>query len=179
MELFSLISAKTGPYSICDCDYYAGYLKNLIYRIISEENELSMWIAFEKNMKDFLMMFTLPDGSYSVESCSRNISSALLRNLEEFRRNGIQLSTLLIDIVSVICLTEADKKCFFSLRDIHDYSLFLRARRETDQFLAAFLILRCKSNFMKLLVIFDSVKSLPADSLIFYEETRRIIHKFM
>lgn len=173
----TLISTDKNPRAICDCGFFAKHLMKLIFRTITEDDELSMWTAFENDMKDYVMMFTLSDGSYSVVSCSLKISSILLRSLEALRRSGIEILTILISIVKVIYLTDPEKDCFYAVSHIQNPSWFFRCRkRETDQVLAA---LRGRFHFMKLLVIFGSVKSLPAESSVLYKETQKIIREFM
>lgn len=175
--LITSISTGMNPCAICDCGFFAKHLMKLIFRTITEDDELSMWTAFENDLKEYVMAFTLSDGSYSVVSCSLTISSFLIRSLEALRRSDIEVLTILISIIKVIYSTDTERECFFTVSYVQNPNWFFRCyKKETDQVLAAF---RGRFHFMKFLVMLGSVKSLPTESSILYKETQKNIREFM
>lgn len=163
------------PYVFCDCRFFSQFLMNMISTTLSKETRSTMWVTFEKSLQQYSRLFTVFDGPYSMIPCSKKFSLVLLQCLEEVRQSGgdANLSTLLNSIMSVIYLRE--NQCCYSVRHFENLLRFC-GKSNAVQVLAA---LRGRSIFMKLLLNFGLVKSLPQESSSLYREAHNYIRDFM
>lgn len=100
--------------------------------------------------------------------------SSLLDAIEKFKGEGLTISTLLVDLMSVIYFKHSGKIVSHVIEDFQE-TYFLRDR-ETIRALAAF---RTKSDFMNILLKFGYISSLREKSHQLKCETYRIFAHFM
>ena len=158
--------------TLCDCRFFASYLMSLTFRNMSKGAEIFTWTSLKKILKEYRRTLRQCDGTHNLKMCSQKLCSGLLNNLKILRRDGMEISTLLITAMSAICMRE---NFCFSVNSNRRLRSFLR-QSKTIRVFAAF---RENSNFMQLLVINGLVSSLPEESNLLIEETQKIIKDFM
>lgn len=161
------------PYEFCDCHYFSKFLMNLTSVTLSMENISRIWLTFKNTLKQHWNMFTVPQEAHIMMPCSLKVCLALLRNIEELPRGVELLSTLLNSINSIIYLK--DNECCSSMKYIQELIYFCRQNNSVHVLTA----LRGRSIFMKLLVNFNLVKSLPQDFSFLRTEAHQYIRDFM
>lgn len=175
MEVLSTAEMHPDPDAICDsdCKLFSKTLKNVILSI-ARHDMMDMWIQIEKCLRKYEMMFYDPDGTYSMEPpCSLKICHVLLRNMEGLKAGDIKLSTVITCLMSVIYLK--DTECFCTVTYTKKL-IDLHFRNDFGPILSAF---QGRPLFMKILLNFGLLKSLPQDSSFVFTEACNYIRDFM
>lgn len=171
MEALCTTTEEMNLHEICDCEYFCIYLKKIIYRTLSQESEHLMAIKFQERLEKCQRMFLLIGGSYFRRSCSMIICSALLSLAQDIKRNDLAFATFLVKALSIIISKETI--CFST--DIQNRNSFSNERQPL-QILSAF---RGYTPFMKVLMHFGLISSIPDESPYLYNEAKNNICFFM
>lgn len=157
---------------VCNCRNFAKDLLNFSWDILATEEENLQWGKFKDFMTKYLrdnrqMIADASDHYVLKKPCLLKICSIFLQWLEELRRRGMALSSLLLDLLTVmlrscgftfIC-------CVYDFED-RDVTSFTRFHENT-----VFVALNSQPEFMKMMVNFGLLSSLPSESPRLREET--------
>lgn len=143
----------------CYCINFAQDLLNLWEEILTIEGDLEQWVAFEYFKKQFLRKYRSKNRA-DLQEC--NICSELLHRIRKFKDQGLALSTLLLELMTVIYSRYSGKVYLPSLMDDIQEIPFMRSG---EAFRAVFA-LRQNTDFMKLLLHSGCLSSLPEENSI-------------
>lgn len=161
----------------CNCKNFSQDLLNLSHEIITKDQN-SQWNAFENF---YVLKLTQvrnrvhSENDYLRKPCSLSISEDLLLRSNVFRDRRIPLSSVLVDVLGLICLRVCARDCCCLLWDFHGSTEFSKDIKHLRVF-GAFL---AKPVFMKLLLYYGFLYSLKEESPLLLKETNTNIVHFM
>lgn len=175
MDILSTAEMHLDPDAECesDCKLFSKTLKNLIL-LIARHDMMDMWIEIEKGLKKYEMMLYGSDETYTVEPpCSLKICRVLLRNMEGLKVGDIKLSTVINYLMHIIYIK--DNECFSTIT----YTNKLLASNFQNDFGPILTAFQGRPLFMKIMLNFGLLKSLPEDSSFVFTEACNYIRDFM
>lgn len=159
----------------CKCSVFARDLTHLTTAILNRKNKKSQMKLFQDFKRQFFWRNRrLIYGDVRVERCSAKMRSMLLVRAEELNRFGMELSTVLLDLVASINSENCGQNCSSFMGGI--YRSMPHECEAEFRVIAAF---RGKPEFMKLLFNFGLLCSLPEGSPLVREAAEEMMGNFM
>lgn len=160
----------------CNCKTFSQDLLDLSHEIITKDQN-SQWNAFENFYLQKLTQVRdkVRENDYVRKPCSISISEDLLLRSLVFRDRRIPLSSVLVDVISLICLRVCARDCCCLLWEFAGSTEFSRDIKHLRVF-GAFL---GKPVFMKMLLNYGLFYSLKEESPLLLKETNTNIVHFM
>lgn len=171
----ALIDSLYGDISVCKCTIFAQDLLNLSKQILQEPDKKEQWEIFLCFQRQYLLKNSRVISDVRLEYRSGNLCSMLLNRVEESKRSGGELPTLLLDLIANLYLRDCGQKCSRSLEQVYRGYNF-QSDSESRRVLAAFY---SETDFMKLLVNFGHLSSLPEGPPLLRKATENIMLHFM
>ena len=171
----------------CDCVNFRSQIVNLSKKILTKEDKSAQWHVLEESLVKYIGNHTqhadLLIDNFSVEestsSCSVKFCLLLIRILDELRSNGIALSVLLVDLMAILHFENCAQLFEHWVWDLQRTIISCSEGFKTIRVLGAFRWSWRDSDFMKLLLNFGFLFSLPEDSPRLKREVKEDIQDFM
>ena len=174
---------NTTPYyiNVCNCKNFVQDLIRWSNDLLIIEDARTQRTVFEQFLQEYLknnVPTLLPnDDSDEKKPCSLKICSILLQKSEECKRFGMTVSSLLLNLITSIHLKKCSNLCCCLLLNLEEGVCFRKYNNENEaRIISAF---HKKPDYMKLLVKFGLVTSLPERSSFMIAETKYYLHRFM
>lgn len=154
--------------------HFARDLLSLSKDILQIEDEISQWKIFLQFKRQYLWYNRrMIAAHFGVMPRSLDSCYALMNKVEEFHQKGLDLSTLLMNLIASIYLKNCVQGCYWFNWNL--YKTF-PVDGQTHRVLAAF---RGNTDFMKLLVKFGYFTGLQAGSPLLRKQTEIYMLNFM